>query len=88
MKFTFPLWGALISSGDSLPLAVEAEARNGRMKPFIELIKYFFFLSNHTLPIILLTCLEAISPKKNSSISKRALEEGNKLRNFFLTLLS
>lgn len=87
LMYTFPIWATFISSEDCYPLTVEAEMRTGQMNPLLEILKYFFFLSHHTLPIILLSLLESLSPKKGSWFNSHLLKEREKIRSFFLSML-
>ncbi|XP_053208376.1 fatty-acid amide hydrolase 2-B-like [Panonychus citri] len=87
MAFSLIMWATQLSSGDAYPMAVEAAIRQGRINPFWELIKFVFYLSNHTLPVILLSMFESIGPNKGSALHKKILEKADEMKDHFTQLL-
>ncbi|XP_015784564.1 fatty-acid amide hydrolase 2-B [Tetranychus urticae] len=87
MSYSLFMWAAQLSSGDAYPMAVEAALRRGRINPYWELVKFCFHLSQHTLPVILMSLFESIGPKKGSPMHDKVLEKGKEMKNHFTKLL-
>lgn len=83
----FPIWGANLASGDAWSLAEEAALRQGSISPWLELVKYIFGMSNHTLGLIFISILEKIALRRGTKYHEKLCSKKDSIRAHFLKVL-
>ena len=79
LKDSFDIWACNMKTDDAYRFSEELSNRNGDINVWLELMKYFFCLSNHTLPALCGAVFDKIKVKREKLQKMR--QTGDDLKN-------
>lgn len=87
MKHSFEIWSKIITTSEMKPIDFEMTGRTGHANLFIELVKWFFGVSDHILPVIISGIMNKFLAPKDEKDAWKYYQKLNKMENAFEKIL-
>lgn len=87
LKDSIAIWLANMKDGESIPFDQQLANLNGRINPYVELIKWLFGMSNHTFIAIMTAITDRLGVQNGTPEYYKWVKERDELRHEFEEML-